>query len=225
MRIPLVPTLALSTLFVAVLPILGVWKVKAKGKLDWMLSAAIWTALMAFAIFAGAWGFLSAYARFLFPTIFVFALATRIPGIGQLPLLATADTVGRIKTALKAGLLVAVMLLDGVAIRGHFSPGEAVELSFPLTNGTYSVLQGGNSPVTNLFHRASPSEKYALDIVKLNAYGNRAKVSPRKRSLTMRSLGTRSPVPATAPSWSCATDWRTKLPARRILSTPRATMW
>jgi hypothetical protein len=41
------------------------------------------------------------------------------------------------------------------------------------------VLQGGNSLVTNPFHHWFASDRYGLDLVKLNALGNRARgISP-----------------------------------------------
>ena len=70
-------------------------------------------------------------------------------------------------------ILVAV-LLNGLAIRGSFSPGGAVDLAYPLKNGVYYVGGGGNSRWINA-HQASPPQKYAMDIVRLNSFGNRAK--------------------------------------------------
>jgi len=42
---------------------------------------------------------------------------------------------------------------------------------FPLADGTYYVAHGGNSKLLN-HHFRNLSQKYALDIVKLNAYGD-----------------------------------------------------
>jgi len=70
-----------------------------------------------------------------------------------------------------------LVLADGLA--GRLMPSRATDLQFPLDGGTYAVLQGGNSVLTNPFHHWFPSDRYGLDLVKLNALGNRARgISP-----------------------------------------------
>jgi hypothetical protein len=59
-----------------------------------------------------------------------------------------------------------------VALRGYFYAEEPVRLTFPLRDGRYYVAHGGNSSLLN-HHNPSPSQKYALDIVALNAAGTR----------------------------------------------------
>jgi len=63
--------------------------------------------------------------------------------------------------------------MDGLA--GWREPGRTVDLHFPLEGGPYAVLQGGNSFLTNPFHHWFPSDRFGLDLVKLNAFGNRAR--------------------------------------------------
>ena len=69
--------------------------------------------------------------------------------------------------------LVFLLLLNGWAASGYFYSDKAVELSFPLKNGVYYIAHGGNSSLLNN-HYVSDSQKYALAIVKLNTFGNRA---------------------------------------------------
>jgi hypothetical protein len=57
--------------------------------------------------------------------------------------------------------------------QGYFFDGESVQLSFPLKQGTYYVAHGGNSTALN-YHNDNPTQRYALDVVKLNAAGTRA---------------------------------------------------
>lgn len=47
---------------------------------------------------------------------------------------------------------------------------EAVQIKFPLRGGIYSISHGGNSSALN-YHYEYPSQKYAIDIVKLNIWG------------------------------------------------------
>ena len=71
------------------------------------------------------------------------------------------------------------MVLNILAAASQVASSEPLNLSFPLAAGTYYVVQGGNSFVTNPFHSLS-GEPLALDIVRLNAFGNRASgIAPR----------------------------------------------
>lgn len=53
-------------------------------------------------------------------------------------------------------------------------PRGTANLAFPFKQGTYLVMQGGNGLPTNLFHYHLRGAVHAMDIVKLNKYGNRA---------------------------------------------------
>lgn len=50
---------------------------------------------------------------------------------------------------------------------------EALNLEFPLRDGIYIVGHGGNTPLIN-YHNATETQKYAIDISKLNVAGTRA---------------------------------------------------
>ncbi|MGL4540034.1 MAG: M23 family metallopeptidase [Candidatus Rhabdochlamydia sp.] len=51
---------------------------------------------------------------------------------------------------------------------------KAIHIDFPLKNGNYYILHGGNSLFTN-HHREVDAQKYALDVIKLNRFGFRSK--------------------------------------------------
>lgn len=76
------------------------------------------------------------------------------------------------------GIYIALIFIFGFYNVGTFKSytikEEAIQLTFPLKNGTYYVGQGGNHNQMN-YHQVSPSQKYALDIVKINRFGARAK--------------------------------------------------
>lgn len=54
-----------------------------------------------------------------------------------------------------------------------FDPSQALILEFPLKNGTYYIRQGGSAIEMN-HHYENQAQRFALDIVKLNAVGLRA---------------------------------------------------
>lgn len=61
-----------------------------------------------------------------------------------------------------------------LALKGSINPGKSIELDFPLKNGSYYILHGGNNSTINA-HSFVSAQKYALDIVQLNKFGLRTK--------------------------------------------------
>lgn len=59
------------------------------------------------------------------------------------------------------------------AMAGHRAPPGGVDLAFPLRGGTFVVGQGGSTAVLN-HHLSHPSQRYALDVARLNPLGLRA---------------------------------------------------
>ena len=117
-----------------------------------------------FAFLAGPWAFTSEYLRYAVPVLFLLAVAysLRKPG-------------GKARRlALSVPVLVVFSALDAGVAMSHIAPRDSFNVPFPLAAGKYYVLQGGNSVVTNSFH-AVDGTGLALDIVRLNAFGNRAK--------------------------------------------------
>lgn len=68
--------------------------------------------------------------------------------------------------------IIGVLMSDIIqATEGSFLPSmQHVDLEFPLRDGEFCVVQGGASEVIN-HHFNIPAQKYAIDIVKLNALG------------------------------------------------------
>ena len=67
------------------------------------------------------------------------------------------------------------------SLRGYLLPGQMVDLRPPLSD-SFIVLNGGNSPFTNAHFRVRP-QKFALDLVGINAVGNRAALFSNSRNL------------------------------------------
>lgn len=58
------------------------------------------------------------------------------------------------------------------AYRGRIHPEPIVSLQFPLKNGNYYIASGGSNRVlNNHFNRGSKSQRYAIDINKLDSFG------------------------------------------------------
>jgi hypothetical protein len=77
-----------------------------------------------------------------------------------------------------------VILVFMQALEGRRPPATAVDLSFPLKNGQYLVLNGGSNSFTNPHlatlsaeprYRPYRGQSYGVDVTKLNTFGFRAR--------------------------------------------------
>jgi len=164
------------------------WRRNYKNLLDWSLSALCAVAALMFAFFAGTWVLLTLWLRLVSILFFVFALVKSYSGLKKRTIFTAGTKTGSVGINLRVVVILIFVVLNFLAIKGMFYKGEAVELTFPLRGGAYSVLQGGitpfggGSPITNFFYERNPSETYALEIVKLDiASGRRARgIYPEK---------------------------------------------
>lgn len=207
----LVHQLALGTLVVAALPVLALGLRRPRSRVGGALDLALWGAVFAIAYLAGAWLFLSHYLKFAFLAAFLIAallFLLRIAG-GPAP---PPGAVGRALAALRTAALLPAAALLLLIVRGRSYPDEPVALDFPLRGGTYAVMQGGSNRWINPFHAANPSERYALDLVKLNAYGNRANGLAPAELEAYAIFGERVHSPCSG----VVTQMRDGLPDRRV---------
>lgn len=139
---------------------------------NWIARVLACGSIIVFIFATGPWSFTSYYLRFVFLVLFgltVFFSYFRIersnPHFG-----ARSDRIP--VTSILIFLLFAV--LNALALKSYYPSGQALDVTFPLKSGTYYVLQGGGSIVTNPFHALAGNKK-AIDIVKLSPLGNQAK--------------------------------------------------
>ncbi|HVG29077.1 MAG TPA: M23 family metallopeptidase [Pyrinomonadaceae bacterium] len=173
---------ALLTPLVPFAAAVWLWRRRAAGVLDRLLAAATVAALSLVTFIAAPWAMTSYYLRYALAA--AFALATYSSLRKGLEAHARGRaTPDRAAGVIRVALLVVLLSLDALALKSYFYAVAPVELSFPLSGGVYYVMQGGNSRITNPFHRggADAREDYALDIVKLDHAGRRAAgVVPRR---------------------------------------------
>lgn len=168
-------TFAALTLVAALGPISWLVHAPLAGHRQWLVASTATVAMSGSALLVGPWALLSVHLR---PVI---ALAL----IGALVLTANraARRAGeqdqRVPSRWPSVSHVVLACIFGVAVMnalvGRFPPRGTTDLRFPLKGGMYAVLQGGGSLVLNPFHRWFPSDRYALDLVKLNVLGNRGR--------------------------------------------------
>lgn len=149
-----------------------VWLARSepRHRLEFVVSAAASGSVVAFAFLTGPWALTSYYLRYASLVLFVLTVAYLIRRAKF------NDNAGHWSGLRFCGSLLALLLflmLDVLAIAAFRHPGRPLDVTFPLASGKYYVLQGGSSMITNPFH-AFGGSGLAFDIVKLNAFGNRA---------------------------------------------------
>jgi hypothetical protein len=139
-----------------------------KNKLEWLVKSSLFGLVILFTFLTARWDWTSYYLRIVIPFLFFAASYRAFRRIKTSPM-----SVGW-KTLLPSGLLLLVLLgLNISVLQGYSHPYETVDLSYPLRGGVYYVGGGGTSRWLNNQSRFPPQD-YALDIVRLNALGNRA---------------------------------------------------
>ncbi|RDW22116.1 peptidoglycan DD-metalloendopeptidase family protein [Oceanobacillus chungangensis] len=162
--------------FQMVLPtvfITSLWKGTFHSKLDWMIQAMYTVLLTTWIFISSPWDWFSYYLRFILLFFLLLATYKSWKKIQSLPFRIKYNN--RLKMSLSINVLFILIFgaYNVFTFSGFTTKGDAIELDFPLKNGTYYVGQGGNHVQIN-YHNAYPRQQYALDIVKLNKFGNRA---------------------------------------------------
>jgi hypothetical protein len=156
------------------------WRGKFSSWLDVLQVALFSLSYTFFIYFTTEWVIYSVYLRTFIPSLWFIATVLSIKTF--ISRKRKGETVHVSQTKLNFGRLFLSLLtlfFAGFvfwAYTGSTLGQKAVELQFPLKNGTFSVINGGDSPLLNNVHHAYPPvpQKYAVDIVKLDAYGRRA---------------------------------------------------
>jgi hypothetical protein len=163
--------LAITLLF-ALSSILLLWRSSGKR-----LSASWQGQLLAisaglFIYLYGTWVFITIYAKYVFALVFIMVFVSgffkpRQEGGGE-PRVGVA-----VVTLFSAFLFLLLSTLYFTGTTGK--PAGIANLEFPLKHGKYFVFQGGKGLPTNVFHYGLRGAVFAMDIIKLNSFGNRAK--------------------------------------------------
>ncbi|MFQ5512448.1 MAG: M23 family metallopeptidase [Candidatus Krumholzibacteriia bacterium] len=173
-------------LIVPLLFIYWVWKWRATSAVAWLSMVLGYGFFFTFLWVSGPWAFINYYLRYLYPSLFVIAVARSARRRVRATDPARASWRSWVLPGVNVVLLVVFGVMSVVALAGYRTSDEPVQLAFPLRNGAYAVVHGGNSVLIN-YHNAHKSQRYALDISKLNAAGFRA-AGWRPRELTAYAI-------------------------------------
>lgn len=148
------------------------WKGKFTSRTDWATRALLSASIVVFFLVAGTWAFTSVWLKYAMALLFAIAVVKTFPRLEDRTIFSRRDSRGRTSYRQRLILLVIFLALDFFALKGRFLEGEPLELSFPLKDGRFYVLQAGTGAIINPFRSAE--DRYTLGVVKLNMLGNRA---------------------------------------------------
>lgn len=165
----IVYSLLLITILLALVSLRLVWRSNIGAAAERILKIITALLLALFIFLYGAWVFLSVYVKYLFAALFIVTFVCscfkkKIDKPGK-----------RIAQYIRLVRIFLLSTLCTLYFTGTiFRPYGTVELSLPFKRGTYFVFQGGKGLPTNLFHYGFRGAVFAMDLIKLNRYGNRA---------------------------------------------------
>lgn len=159
-----------------VLPALFVfdlWRAKSENRLDWIIQLLFTITFITWLFLSGSWDWTGYYFKYIWPVLLIPAIYFSWQKTKDLPFRTSLST-GQKFTR---GILIFLLLIFGFynlnIFNGYTTGDEAIDLAFPLKEGTYYVGHGGNSTQLN-YHNAYEPQQYAIDIVALNSFGFRA---------------------------------------------------
>ena len=150
------------------------WRNRSEDLFNWALLASFTTVFVIYMYRVAAWAlvFSGYYWRYLVLIALPIVIVTSyrqsrrrlLPGWHSLRNLCTLLFIGFV-------CITSIIALYR-SYKSSAQISEAVELDFPLKEGDYYIVQGGNDLLINHHHEVN-AQKYAIDIVKLNRWGVR----------------------------------------------------
>jgi hypothetical protein len=161
--------LFLSSILLPLITIALLWRRPRRPASGWIATLVLASGVTGFSVLAAPWGFFGVPLRLVISTLFAIAvlMSVRRP----FPEEPSPDSPVRQIVKILIGLF-----FGGVAIgviRAHAVPPGALEMQFPLRNGSFLIAHGGSETAANI-HGYDKAQRYALDIMQLNAFGTRA---------------------------------------------------
>lgn len=146
----------------------GLWRGRFAGRREWVLNVLVAGAVVLFLFLTARWDLTSYYLRLAWPLLLLAAAGYSYRRVDE-----EKKRPKAFGMVVNLALVLVFVGLSLAALRGYPAPGEVLQLASPLKGGTYYVGGGGNARLLNN-HQAVAAQRFALDVVRLNAAGNRA---------------------------------------------------
>ena len=157
--------------------------VRFRYKLIWLTTVLLTGLYLLLMHFSAVWEMsVGHYTRYLIEILFLIVCILSYRKIKDKPLLTKPKIPGYIVCAIQLAIIIFMLVLNTNNIRAFFIQEEAIHLQFPFRNGTYLMNDAGDGAISRLvnYHYQDgrniqlgyyKAERYANDIVKLDAYG------------------------------------------------------
>jgi hypothetical protein len=161
--------LFLSSLFLPLVSIVLLWIRTRRPWAGWIATLILAAGVTGFSVLAAPWGYFGVPLRFIVALLFLTALVTSI--------VRKPEDDDRQESPVRHLMKALVgLFFGGVAVgvlASYRVPEGAIDLQFPLKDGTFLVTHGGSESAANA-HAFEKGERYGVDLVQLNAFGSRA---------------------------------------------------
>lgn len=196
--------------------IVGMLRSRPRSTLKWLTDTVALFLILLFVFWIARWDVTSYYLRIL--VLPVFAVASWFAYRRIEPDQAPTNRLSLARSnALNVVLIVAFLWLNVTVISGFGYQGDAVELAYPLRDGMFYVGGGGTSRWINN-HNAFPPQDFALDIVRLNAFGNRATIGAPSELTSYAIFGTPIYSPCSGPVVTAVDGRSDQIPPNRDIA-------
>jgi hypothetical protein len=142
----------------------------AGSRMELIIKLIIVGCYIVWIVITGNWPYLSLYARYLLFLFFLIVAVLSLFSVASLRQYPPNTTF----IALNVIITLPFVLLVVWAFKSMTYPKPAVQLQFPLTQGTYYVARGGSNWSLNGHGGGDSPQHYAVDILAINKLGMRA---------------------------------------------------
>ena len=158
------------TILLPLVTIALLWRRPRQPLAGWLATLVLAAGMVGFSVLASPWGWFGVPLRFVIALLFLvaFVMSLRRPPQPD----ATPTSPFRILLMVLIGLFFAATAVG--VLSAYSVPPGAIDVGFPLAGGTYIVGQGGSGPAANIYAQ-DPAQRYAVDLMKLNRAGMRAR--------------------------------------------------
>jgi hypothetical protein len=159
--------------FTVLLPLVAIallWRRPRQPTARWVATLVLAAGIAGFSVLAAPWGWFGVPLRFVIALLFAVAVVISLRNPPQPEAAPTSPF--RILLMALIGMFFGIVAIG--VLRAYRVPFGAIDVGFPLTRGTYLVAQGGSEPAANI-HAQHPAQRYAVELVKLNSAGMRAR--------------------------------------------------
>jgi hypothetical protein len=162
--------LFLLTLFFPLLVIGMLWRRPRRPLGAWLATLFLALGVTGFTLLASPWGWFGLPMRYALLAALVLAMVFSLRR--AVPEESKPESPLRTIVKVLLGFYFGGVALG--ALRGHEVPPSPMELAFPLRGGVYLVAHGGSTGPSNMYN-PDAAQRYAVDFVKLNGAGMRAR--------------------------------------------------